>query len=139
DRQAELHGDRLALLFLDEHHRERRLSFREVTALANRFANVLVARGLRPGDRIAVLLPQTPETAVAHIAAFKAGLISVPLFTLFGEDALEVRLTDSGARALITDAVGLAKHDPIRDRLPSLERVFVTGDAAGSGSLAFEA
>jgi len=139
DRQAQLHGDRLALVFLDEHHRERRLSFREVTALANRFANVLRARGLQPGDRIAVLLPQTPETAVAHIAAFKAGLISVPLFTLFGEDALEFRLADSGARALITDATGLAKLEAIRGRLPALERVFVTGDAADSGSLAFEA
>jgi acetyl-CoA synthetase len=139
DRQAELHGDRLALIFLDERHGERRLSFREVTALANRFANVLRARGLRPGDRIAVLLSQTPETAIAHVAAFKAGLISVPLFTLFGEDALEFRLADSGAKALITDAAGLAKLGAIRDRLPALERVFVTGDAAGAGTLAFEA
>ena len=138
DRQAELHGDRLALVFLDEQHIERRLSFREVRALANRFANVLRARGLHPGDRIAVLLPQTPETAVAHVAAFKAGLISVPLFTLFGEDALEFRLADSGAKALITDAIGLAKLEAIRDRLPALQRVFVTGGAAGPGSLAFE-
>jgi acetyl-CoA synthetase len=139
DAQAERHGDRLALLFLDEHHVERRLSFRAVTALANRFANVLSAHGLRRGDRIAVLLPQTPETAIAHVAAFKAGLISVPLFTLFGEDALEFRLADSGAKALVTDAVGLAKLDRIRDRLPALERVFVTGEAAGAGTLAFEA
>src|SRR6266702_8134791 len=68
DRQALRHGDRLALLFRDENHFERRLTFREVTALSNRFANVLVARGLKSGDRIAVLLPQTPETAIAHIA-----------------------------------------------------------------------
>ncbi len=139
DQQAELHGDRLALVFLDEQHIERRLSFREVRALANRFANVLRAQGLQPGDRIAVLLPQTPETAVAHVAAFKAGLISVPLFTLFGEDALEFRLVDSGAKALITDAIGLAKLEAIRARLPALQRVFVTGGAAGPGSLAFEA
>ena len=139
DRQAELHGDRLALVFLDEQHIERRLSFREVRALANRFANVLRARGLQPGDRIAVLLPQTPETAVAHVAAFKAGLISVPLFTLFGEDALEFRLADSGAKALITDAIGLAKLEAIRARLPALQRVFVTGGGAGPASLAFEA
>jgi acetyl-CoA synthetase len=139
DAQAERHGDRLALLFLDEHHVERRLSFRAVTALANRFANVLSAHGLRRGDRIAVLLPQAPETAIAHVAAFKAGLISVPLFTLFGEDALEFRLADSGAKALVTDAVGLAKLDRIRDRLPALERVFVTGEAAGADTLAFEA
>jgi len=139
DRQVEQHGDRLALLFLDEHHVERRLSFREVTALANRFANALQALALRPGDRIAVLLPQTPETAIAHIAAFKSGLVSVPLFTLFGEDALAFRLADSGAKALITDAAGLAKLDRIRDRLPALEWVFVTGGARGAGYLDFEA
>jgi acetyl-CoA synthetase len=139
DRQAEAHGDRLALLFLDEHHAEQRLTFREVAARANRFANALNARGLKRGDRVAVLLPQGPETAVAHIAAFKAGLVSVPLFTLFGEDALEFRLADSGAKAVVTDAIGQAKLAAIRDRLPALERVFVTGGAAGSGGLAFEA
>src|SRR5579863_5318636 len=57
DRQAERHGDRVALIFLDESHAERRLTFREVTALANRFANVLTERGLGRGDRLAVLLP----------------------------------------------------------------------------------
>ncbi len=136
---ADRHGDRLALIFLDEQHVERRLRFREVAALANRFANALAARGLKPGDRLAVLLPQTPETAVAHIAAFKAGLISVPLFTLFGEDALEFRLADSGAKALVTDAVGFAKLEAIRDRLPALEHVFLTGNARGVRALDFEA
>ena len=136
---ADQHGDRLALIFLDERHAESRLRFRDVAALANRFANVLTARGLARGDRLAVLLPQTPETAIAHVAAFKAGLISVPLFTLFGEDALEFRLADSGAKALVTDAAGLAKLDAIRDRLPALQCVFVTGGAGGRGSLEFEA
>jgi acetyl-CoA synthetase len=136
---ADRHGDRLALIFLDEHHKQYRLSFREVSGLANRFANVLSARGLQRGDRLAVLLPQTPETAIAHVAAFKAGLISVPLFTLFGEDALEFRLVDSGAKALVTDALGLAKLDRIRDRIPALEHVFVAGDGAESGTLGFEA
>ena len=139
DRQAAAHGDRLALLFLDESHRERRFSFAEIAGLANRFANALAARGLGRGDRIGVLLPQTPETAIAHLAAFKAGLVSVPLFTLFGEEALEFRLGDSGARALVTDAVGLEKVAAIRDRLPALETIFVTGRAAPSGSLDFDA
>ncbi|MGH7126733.1 MAG: AMP-binding protein, partial [Stellaceae bacterium] len=118
---ADRHGDRLALIFLDERHRESRLTFREISALANRFANALSARGLKPGERLAVLLPQTPETAIAHVAAFKAGLVSVPLFTLFGEDALEFRIADSGAKALVTDAAGFAKLEAIRDRLPALE------------------
>ena len=139
DRQAEQHRDRLALIFLDETHAERRLTFGEVAALANRFANTLRAYGLQSGDRLAVLLPQTPETAIAHIAAFKSGLISVPLFTLFGEDALEFRLADSGAKALVTDAVGLAKIERIRNRLPVLQHVFLIGHARESGALDFEA
>ena len=61
------------------------------------------------GDRIAVLLPQGVETALAHIAALKMGCISLPLFTLFGPDALLHRLKDSGAKVVITNAEGAAK------------------------------
>ncbi|HUK11556.1 MAG TPA: acyl-CoA synthetase [Stellaceae bacterium] len=139
DRFATLEGEPLALIFLDERHRERRYSFREIAGLTNRFANVLRARGLVRGDRIGVLLPQTPETAIAHLAAFKAGLVSVPLFTLFGEEALEFRLGDSGAKALVTDAIGLEKILLIRDRLPDLQSIFVTGGAGGGGTLDFDA
>lgn len=139
DRQAAAHGDRLALIFLDERHRERRFTFGEIAALANRFANVLAARGLTRGDRVAVLLPQAPETAVAHLAAFKAGLVSVPLFGLFGEDALEFRLADSGARALVTDRIGLDKILKIGGRLPALEAIFVIGGAAAGRTLDFDA
>jgi acetyl-CoA synthetase len=138
DRHAAADDERLALIFLDEHHRERRYSFREIAALVNRFANVLSAHGLARGDRLAVLLPQTPETAIAHLAAFKSGLISVPLFALFGEEALEFRLNDSGAKALITDAVGLEKILPIRERLLALKSIFVTAGTAGTGMFDFE-
>ena len=139
DRHAAAQSERLALIFLDERRGERRYSFGAIAALANRFANVLASRGLARGDRLAVLLPQTPETAVAHLAAFKSGLISVPLFTLFGEDALEFRLNDSSAKALVTDAVGLEKVSSIRDRLPALQCVFATSGAGASGSLDFDA
>lgn len=138
DRPAAARGDRLALIFLDERHQERRFTFQEIAALANRFANVLTARGLQRGDRIGVLLPQSPETAIAHVAAFKAGLISVPLFTLFGDEALEFRLSDSGARALVTDETGLQKILKLRDRLPALTAIFVTGGAAMPDTLDFD-
>lgn len=85
---ADAHADgsgKPALIFVEETGTVRSYSFDELTALTNRFANVLVAKGLQRGDRVAVFLPQAPETAVAHIAAFKAGMISVPLFTLFGD------------------------------------------------------
>ncbi|HXZ02239.1 MAG TPA: AMP-binding protein [Stellaceae bacterium] len=127
---------RLALIFLDEQQREQRFSFEDIRRQSNRFANVLHAHGLVRGDRIGVLLPQAPETAIAHVAAWKAGLISVPLFTLFGEDALEFRLSNSGARAIITDETGLAKLRPIRARLPDLRSIFAVS-GGGDGAVGF--
>ena len=73
------------------------------------------AHGIARGDRVGVLLPQVPEAAIAHLAVYKLGAIAVPLFQLFQEQALEFRLRDSGAAALVTDAVGLAKLAGIRD------------------------
>lgn len=129
---------RTALIFEEEDGSVRRFTFEDLAALTNRFANVLTAAGLARGDRVGVFLPQAPETAIAHLAAFKAGLVSVPLFTLFGDEALEYRLAASGARALVTDLPGLAKLARVRDRLPDLTHVYVTGPDAG-GALSFDA
>jgi acetyl-CoA synthetase len=65
--------------------------------------------GLSRGDRVAVFLSQSLELPIAHLAAFRSGLVSVPLFTLFGEDALEFRLANSGAKAIVTDEGGWEK------------------------------
>lgn len=125
DRHADGHG-RLALIYIDESHQCHPFTFDEIRELSNRFANALIANGLARGDRIGVLLSQLPEAAVAHVAAFKAGLISVPLFTLFGEQALEFRLADSAAKAVVTNLEGLAKISTILDHLPALKRIYVT-------------
>ncbi len=132
-------GDRrLALIFIDETGAVERFSFDDIKRLSNQFANVLAADGLVPGDRVAVLLSQGPETAVAHVGAMKAGFISLPLFTLFGEQALEFRLHDSGAKAIVTDLGGAAKIAAIRERLPDLRHVYVIGtDTGGSGNRSF--
>ncbi|MFX6011467.1 AMP-binding protein, partial [Acinetobacter baumannii] len=76
--------------------------------------------GLSRGDRVAVFLSQSLELPVAHMAAFRSGMISIPLFALFGEDALEYRLANSEAKAVITDEGGWEKLAKIRDRLPDL-------------------
>ncbi len=104
---------------------------------ANRFANVLTAKGVRPGDRVALLLPQIPQTAVAHLGAYKTGAVAVPLAALFGLDALRYRLADSGARVLVTDTAGLAKLAEIRDTLPGLDLV-LSVDGPGDGAESFE-
>ena len=125
------HGDRLALVHEPGSDAIERFSFDDIARKSNRLANLLVAYGIRPGDRVAILLPQRPETAISHVAIYKAGMVAVPLFTLFGPDALEFRLADSGARALITDTASLEKIAPIRARLPQLAHLVVI-DGAGS-------
>ncbi len=127
DRIAETRPDATALIFEREDGTVRRYSFAEIRALSNRLANLLQAQGLQRGDRVAILLQQSPETAIAHIACYKAGLIAIPLFVLFGEDALEYRLSNAGARAVITDAENLPKIVAIRDRLPGLQTVLAIG------------
>jgi acetyl-CoA synthetase len=98
--------------------------------LSNRLANGLKAMGIGLGDRVGILLPQRPETAVSHIGIYKLGAIAIPLFTLFGTDALAYRLENSTASGVITDAANLPKILSIRDKLPHLRVVIVTdGDA----------
>jgi acetyl-CoA synthetase len=98
---------------------------------------VLKADGLARGDRVALFLSQSLELPVAHLAAFRAGLVSIPLFALFGEDALEFRLSNSGAKAIVTDAAGWTKLKRIRDRLVDLQNVYLVGDDAPAGTKQF--
>jgi acetyl-CoA synthetase len=109
-------------------------TFGDIARLACQLANLWRAHGIARGDRVAIFLGQSHETAAAHVAAYLAGLIAVPLFVLFGEDALEYRLGDSGARALITDRAGAAKLEPLRERLPALDLIFSV-DGEGPGAL----
>ena len=123
------HTDRTALIHRHADGRVERLSFAALAAASNRLANVFAAHGVMRGDRIGVLLPQVPEAAIAHLAAYKLGAIAVPLFQLFQEQALEFRLRDCAAAALVTDATGMAKLAPIRARLPALRLVLETDGA----------
>lgn len=123
DRWAAAEPARLAILHVEEDGSRRPISFGVLRAEANRLAGALAARGVRRGDRVGVLLPQSPETAFAHLAAHKLGAISVPLFTLFGPDALEYRLSDAGVRAMVTNREGAAKIAEIRAALPQMTHV----------------
>jgi acetyl-CoA synthetase len=118
---------RLALIYEDENGQVEKYTFWDLKQLSNRLANGLKACGVGPGDRIGILLPQCPQTALSHIAAYKIGAIAIPLFTLFGTDALAYRLSNSRARVIVTDAVNLPKILEIRPNLPDLQTVLVTG------------
>ena len=136
DRHADGSG-RLALIYVDEDGATTRTSFDEVAEASRRFANVLKADGLVRGDRVAVFLSQSLELPIAHLAAFRSGMISIPLFALFGEDALEFRLSNSEAKAIVTDESGWEKLAKIRDRLPALKNVYVIGGKAPAGTKPF--
>lgn len=113
-------NDRLALVVDRGEAPPRHYSFDQLKVLSDQLALALRARGIQRGDRVGILLPQSLETALAHLAVYKLGAIAVPLFTLFGTDALQFRLENSGARALITHAHGLRRLAAIQAALPAL-------------------
>ena len=122
DRHAAADPERIAIFDVAESGVTTPFSFGELRGKSNQLANVL-SETARRTDRIAVLLPQCVETAVAHIAVTKMGCISIPLFTLFGPEALLHRLADSGAKVVITNGAGAATIAGLRTQLPALERV----------------
>ncbi len=100
--------ERLAILDYST-HRRRPVSYGALYALSRRVEAGLIARGVLKGDRVGVLLAQSPLCAAAHIAAWRIGAISVPLFTLFREEALRSRITDSGVMVVVSDE----EHAPL--------------------------
>jgi len=136
DRHAD-GGGKTALIYVDEDGSSRRTSFDELASMSRRFANVLRADGLKRGDRVALFLSQSLELPVAHLAAFRSGLVSIPLFALFGQDALQFRLSNSGASAIVTDSSGWEKLSKIRNRLPDLRSVYLIGDESPAGTKSF--
>ncbi|MSQ58977.1 MAG: AMP-dependent synthetase [Betaproteobacteria bacterium] len=120
---------RLALIFESKEGAISRYSFDDIFRASNRFANVLAARGVAAGDRVGILLPQAPEAAIAHVAVYKSGAIAVPLFVLFGVDALRFRLSDAGVKLLVTDRANALKIEPLRKELPALQAVLCIDEA----------
>jgi acetyl-CoA synthetase len=118
-----LQRERFALYFEDDDGTRSAWTFWDIQQSANRLSNALAAMGVQPGDRVAILLPQRPETAISYVAIFQMGAIAVPLSHLFGPDALEFRLRDSGACVAIVDPDTWSRLEPVRERLPDLHHV----------------
>lgn len=120
DRWAVQDASRLAIVHVKPDGSSDYITFGWLREMSNRLANVLRASGVRRGDRVALMLPQAPEVAAAHIAIYKLGAVALPIAILFGPDALSYRLQNSGARAFITNAQGMAKLDEVRSEVPDL-------------------
>ena len=121
DRWAAHEPERLAILHVKPDGRTDNVTFGWLRETSNRLANVLRAQGVARGDRVALMLPQTPEVAAAHFAIYKLGAVALPVAILFGPDALAYRLQNSGAKALLTNAQGLAKLEQVRGEVPDAD------------------
>src|SRR4051794_20488997 len=122
-------ADRPAMVWEDWEGNERRVTFGELQQLSNRFANVLESLGVERADRVATLLPSLPETAAVFLGTYKRGSILLSMSVLYGDEGIEHRLTDSRAKALVTDTAN-------RHRIPEglAEVIFVMD--AGEGERA---
>jgi acetyl-CoA synthetase len=129
---------RFALYWEDEDGARVALTFFDLQQQANRLSNALAAAGVSRGDRIALILPQRPETIVAHLAVHQLAAVAVPLSFLFGPEALEYRLQNSAAKIAFVDPQSLPNLLPIRDRCPALTHVIGVAGAAAPGIDAWE-
>ncbi|MBI4590690.1 MAG: acyl-CoA synthetase [Candidatus Rokubacteria bacterium] len=124
---------RLAMIYEDETGRVSEHTFAEFRARSNQFARVLAGLGVVRGDRVGIVLSQRPETAVAHLSAYKLGAVALPLSTLFGPEALDYRLRDSGAKVVVTDAESLDRVLGVRKALPALAHVVTVDPVDADG------
>ena len=106
-------------------------TYRDLRDAADRVSHALRAHGVQRGDRVAIVLPQCAETAVAHLAIHQLGAVAMPLSLLFGPEALEFRLQDSAAVVAIVHASGLPPfvddEHGLRAACPALRHLIVVG------------
>src|SRR6478672_4067829 len=130
---------RFALYWEDESGATAAFSFRDIQVAANRLSNALASLGVKRGDRVAIILPQRPETAIAYMAIFQMGAIALPLSHLFGPEALEYRINHAEASVALVEPTTIANLCAIRERLPHLKHVIGVGGARETGVQAWEA
>lgn len=115
--------ERIALYYENENGACEQYSFGQILKDSNRLANALRGLGVEQGDRVGIVLPQRVEAGVAHIAVYLSGAVSLPLSVMFGEEALQYRLQDSGATVVITDAAHRELIESLSSTCPSLKTV----------------
>lgn len=106
------------------------LTFAELKEQSARFANYLTSQGIGKGDRVAGLLPRTPELLIVITGALRAGAVYQPLFTAFGSGAIEYRLERAGTKLVVTDPANYPKLTEVKGCSPVL---CIDADKAGAG------
>lgn len=127
DRHAESFRKNKVALYYKDDQRAEKYTFKEMKEWSNKAANVIKEYGnISKGDRVFIFMPRSPELYFAVLGAIKTGAIVGPLFEAFMEGAVRDRLTDSGAKVLITTQALLSRV-PV-DELPDLKHIFIVGE-----------
>ena len=132
-------ADRPALLYEDAQGGVVTLTYAQLDHRARAFAAGLAALGVRRGDRVAVQLGQTAETAIGHLATYALGAIVVTVSQLYGPETVAHILRDSGAAVVLTDAASWREMRPALGALPALRHVVVAGDAPATEQTGWDA
>lgn len=127
-----------ALVYQDHTGAHREVGWGEVRERSLRVANFLWRHGVRPGDRVAVLLPQRPDTPATYLGVLRTGAILVTMSLLWADEPIRYRLADAGASVLIGEASGLERIGEFAGRAvdvddPAIDAVeprFATVDTA---------
>lgn len=126
-------ADKVALRWIGKAGARRELTFRQLAEETNRFANALASLGVQPGERVFVMMGRLPELYVAVLGALKARCAVTPLFSQFGPEPIATRAEMADARVLVTTSeLYERKVHGLRERLPGLRHVILTGAAAGA-------
>ncbi len=128
-------AQRTAVHWQHEDGRSSQLSYGQLLAQARQLSLALRRLGVQRGDRVAVVMAQRLETAVAHIALYQLGAVAMPLSMLFGPEALAYRLQDSAAKVAIADESSIANLLQVRGSCPALQCLLAVGGAAGQADL----
>ncbi len=129
---------RFALYWEDESGATAKYTFWDIQREANRLSNALAALGVKRGDRVALILPQRPEMAIAYMAIFQMGAIALPLSHLFGPDALEYRMEFAGASVAFVEPTTIANLWAAKPKLTHLKHVIGVGGARETGVHSYE-
>ena len=124
-------GGGVALEWEDQQGHRETLTFADLKARSARFANVLEAHGVGPGDVVACMLPRVPDLMTVALGTWRAGAVYQPLFTAFGPKAIEHRLKTSNAKFLVTDPANRGKLDDI----PNAPKIAVTTPLGGAAEM----
>lgn len=138
-RWARKSPDAVAIRWAHEDGRQRAYTYLELQQAANRLSNALRRLGVARGDRVAIVMPQRFETAVAHMAVYQMGAVAMPLSMLFGPEALEYRLQHSETQVVIVDESAIDNVLAARAQVPGVRTVLAVGQAEGRGDVEWTA